>query len=86
MRKVLYAILAISLVNLVISGVLAFIFEQSGNTKLYLIFGLLAIFDLFVAVPIAIQKIQKLNALEKRLPTFKERQIKKVFCLYLRQY
>ena len=86
MRKVLYSILAISLVDLVISGVLAFIFFQKGDTEIAMLIVLVVPLLLITVFINVIQKIQKLNAMEKRLSSFKERQIKKGFCLYLRQY
>ena len=79
MRKVLYSILAISLIGAVLLGVLAFIFWKNEDQKLFILIVLVVIFVLFIVLPIAIQKIQKLNAMENRLPTVKGRQIKKGF-------
>ena len=79
MRKVLYAILAIALVGLVISGVLAFVFWQKESIEIAMLIVLVVPILLITVFINIIQKIQKLNAMEKRLPTVKERQIKKCF-------
>ena len=79
MRKVLYAILAIALVGLIISGILAFIFWRKEDIEIAMLIVLVVPILLITVFINVIQKIQKLNTLEKRLPTFKSRKIKQVF-------
>ena len=60
-------------------GVLAFIFWQKEDIEIAMLIVLVVPILLITVFINVIQKIQKLNALEKRLPTFKERKIKKCF-------